>query len=91
MGWPLNVSVLPQELETMIGRVDGVRLVKRLILGTEGADDVPEVTIEELMLPRLVGVEVVEGEPVPLDQLRQAPDVLPDGEWTPIPILPERC
>ena len=95
-GWSLKVPVSRPELAAVVTRVDGVRLVQRLLLGTATTDNVPEeVTIEGLMLPRLVDVAVVEGEPIPLDQLRNAPavaDNLPEGQqWTPIPVLPEQC
>ncbi len=94
-GWPLNVSVLPPELEAVVARVDGVRLVEGLLLGSVTASSVAEVPISGLQLPRLVGVSVVEGGPTPLDQLKSAPPAtsnLPDGQrWTAIPVLPERC
>lgn len=94
-GWPLEVPVLPQELEAVVARVDGVRLVQGLLLGTAQANDVPEVPLTGLELPRLVGVSVTEGPPVSLDQLKDAPAAaanLPEGQqWTPIPVLPERC
>lgn len=94
VGWLLGVSVLPQELEAIVARVAGVRLVNDpLLLGSATTNNVATIAISGLMLPRLVGVSVTEGPPIPLDQLRNAPPVLPpDGtQWTPIPVLPERC
>jgi hypothetical protein len=94
-GWPLGVSVVPEELEAMVARVDGVRLVNSLLLGAE-TDGVIEIPIEGLMLPRLVGVSVVEGDQaVPISELRSAPPLTSDPETnrksTPIPAFPARC
>ncbi|MEO0536684.1 MAG: hypothetical protein AAF215_22750 [Cyanobacteria bacterium P01_A01_bin.123] len=93
-GWPLNGPVLQGELEAIVTRVDGVRLLDEtapLYLGTTTTDNVTRVTLAGLMLPRLAGVSVVSGPAVRLDQLRNAPAVSTGAEWTPIPILPERC
>ncbi|MEM6253937.1 MAG: baseplate J/gp47 family protein [Cyanobacteria bacterium P01_D01_bin.156] len=90
-GWPLNVSVLQAELEAVVARVDGVRLVNDpLRLGTATTDDVTTIELTGLMLPRLVGVSVVSGAAIALDQLRNAPSVA-TAQSTPIPVLPERC
>lgn len=93
-GWPLNVPVLQQELAAIVARVDGVQLVQNLLLGTAVTNNLLEIPITGLMLPRLVDAAVVTGEPIPLDQLRNAPSVanLPDGQQlTPIPVLPQGC
>lgn len=95
-GWPLNVSVLQAELEAVVARVNGVQLVNDpLRLGTATTDDVTTVPLSGLELPRLAGVSVVSGAALPLDQLRNAPPAASappaGGEWTPIPVLPERC
>jgi hypothetical protein len=93
-GWPLNGPVLQGELEAIVTRVDGVRLLDEtapLYLGTATTDNVSRVPLAGLMLPRLAGVSVVSGPAVTLDQLRNAPAVSTGAEWTPIPVLPERC
>ena len=90
-GWPLNVAVLPQEVEAVVARVEGVRLVEEVLLGTTTTDNVISVPLEGLMLPRLQGVAVSEGAPLPLSQLRSAPPVAGDQPWTPIPVLAEQC
>jgi hypothetical protein len=93
-GWPLNIAVLPQEIEAVVARVDGVRLVEAVLLGTATVDNVLSVPLDGLMLPRLQAVAVSEGAPLPLSQLRSAPPVagLSDGQrWTPIPVLAEQC
>ncbi|HLV36391.1 MAG TPA: putative baseplate assembly protein [Spirillospora sp.] len=95
LGWPLDVSVTPSELEAVVARVDGVRAVNSLLLGSATANNVTSVPIAGLQLPRLVGVRVVDGNAIPLNQLKSAPpatDNLPEGQrWTGIPVLPERC
>lgn len=94
-GWPLNVPVLPSELEAVVARVDGVRLVQGLLLGSATTNNPTEIPISGLQLPRLVGVSVIDGDPIPISQLKSAPSAtpnLPEGQrWTAIPVLPERC
>lgn len=96
IGWPLNVPVLQAELEAVVSRVAGVRLVNDpLRLGSATADNLANISMSGLDLPRLAGVSVVSGAAIPLSELRSptADAALPDGatEWTPIPVLPERC
>jgi hypothetical protein len=93
-GWPLKKSVRPEELSAVVTRVEGVQLVVNdLLLGTALTRGVSVVNLEGLQLPRLVKVAVTLGDPLPLDQLYEAP-APPDEErqhWMPIPVLPERC
>jgi predicted phage baseplate assembly protein len=97
-GWPLDTTVFQGELAAVVTRVEGVRQldkVRSLLLGTATTDEVPEVPLAGLELPRLAGVSVVSGPAIALDQLRQARSAAGTGadgaEWTPIPVLPERC
>lgn len=98
-GWPLGLPVLQRELEAIVARVEGVRLVNTLSLGTViSASDptpvnyVPQVTLGRLELPRLAGMEVMTGAAVALEQLRSAPSAAPaDIRFAPIPIIPDRC
>lgn len=91
-GWPLNVPVLPQELEAVVARVEGVRLVNdTLLLGSATVDNVARIELSGLMLPRVVGISVADGPATPLNQLRNAPGFEGSDRWTPIPVLPERC
>ncbi|MFQ6030240.1 MAG: hypothetical protein ACE5Q6_22425 [Dehalococcoidia bacterium] len=93
-GWLLNVPVQQLELEAVVARVEGVRLVPRLELGAR-TDNASNIPMEGLMLPRLRGVAVTEGDFIPLSQLRNAPVVtggpLDGPRWTPIPVFPQRC
>ena len=55
---------------------------------------ITEATIAGLQLPRLRGIAVTDGVPLPLSDLRTAPDAEPPegaDQWTPIPVIPERC
>jgi hypothetical protein len=86
-------------LEAVVARVDGVRLVTTLSLGTVTSvtdstpiNYVPQVTLQRLELPRLTGLEVMAGAAVPLEQLRSAPSAVPDGiRFAPIPVISGRC
>jgi hypothetical protein len=94
-GWPLETAVRQPELEAVVARVDGVRSVGELWLGTKTQNNVSSVPMAGLALPRLVAVAVEVGQAVPLANLRNAPtaasDLPPGQTWTPIPVLPERC
>lgn len=90
-GWALSTAVLPQELEAIVARVEGVRLVEQLFLGSATANNVSNITLSGLQLPRLAGVSVTDGPAIPLDQLRNAPHVADGAKWTPIPIIPQQC
>jgi len=94
-GWPLNMAILPGELEAIVARVDGVRLLDEttpLLLGNADADNLPRLPLAGLRLPRLAGVAVVANGPaLPIAQLRNAPTVASGAAWTPIPVIPERC
>jgi hypothetical protein len=47
-----------------------------------------------LELPRILGISVVAGDPLPLDSLRgvnAAPDVETRRRFLPVPVVPESC
>lgn len=94
-GWPLTVAIVQAELEAVVARVPGVRLVSDpLLLGnTAGALSSPaRVELSGLELPRLVGISVVNGPAQSIEQLQRSDQALPtDAAWTPIPVIPERC
>jgi hypothetical protein len=91
-GWPLGRDVVSLELQAVASRVEGVRLVRGLLVGqgTGGAGDVP---MRGLQLPRVEAVLVSLGDPLSLDRvrgLRPAEDHTPRNV-VPVPIVPESC
>ena len=98
-GWLLKTNVRQGELEAIVTRVEGVRLINEsLLLGTATASPLTEIAIAGLQLPRVAGVSVISGKgvsPTPISELRNAPEVTetpPVGDqWIPIPVIPEQC
>jgi hypothetical protein len=93
-GWPLRTAVESRVLLAEVARVAGVTSVAGVILaeGTRGAADAVEMT--GLELPRVLGISVVAGEPVPIDALRGAEgpaDPAPTKRLLPVPVVPETC
>jgi hypothetical protein len=90
-GWPLRYPVRKLELETFVGRVDGVLFVRALRLaGEDGAEVADRIELTSLSLPRLVGLAVTVGDPVPIAQIQGTP-TLPAPAAFPVPIPPEEC
>ena len=79
-----------RELEAIADGVEGVRFVRQVVLGDANGDAGDIFTIGAQELPRLVGIEVKQGDPLPLEELR---GYTPSGPSTqvPIPIIPPRC
>jgi predicted phage baseplate assembly protein len=93
-GWPLGKAVEAGEISAAATRVDGVAKVNGLLLGGETGGAVLSLPLVGLELPRLMGLAVESGEPVPLEQVRgEAPEPPPaDGRpVVPVPIVPEEC
>lgn len=87
-GWPLGNAVDVATLSAVAARVDGVARVNGLLLGTETSASEP-VSIQGLQLPRLAGLAVQAGAPLPLDDLLGAPS---DGPArVPVPVVPDTC
>jgi hypothetical protein len=90
-GWPLGGPVLAREIEAIVARVDGVRLVQDdALLGGPTGGATLQIELRSLELPRLVGLAVQVGAPLGLDELRTAPSTTaPDS--VPLPVVPDRC
>jgi predicted phage baseplate assembly protein len=94
-GWPLRSAVASRVLLAEAARVSGVTAVADVLLaeGNRAPTDVVELTGIEL--PRVLGISVVAGEPMPIDALRGAP--VEDGSAAaaapllPVPVVPESC
>jgi predicted phage baseplate assembly protein len=89
-GWPLLTPVSRLELAAVVARVDGVaKVFDVLVAGTGGTpvDQVPMPTT--LHLPRLVGLEVRQGDPLPMADLQGAADASP--ALLPVPVIGSEC
>jgi len=72
--------------------VDGVRLVRSIELAEGAAAARDQVGMSGLELPRVLGISVVEGDAIALDQLRgTAPPDDALRNVVPIPVVPESC
>jgi hypothetical protein len=91
-GWPLRKEVLALELQAVASRVDGVRLIRGLLLGREtgGPGDVP---LRGLDLPRVEAVVVAPGDPLSLDRVVRGvpPEDRTPSTVVPVPFVPETC
>lgn len=89
-GWPLRKSVLALEIMAVASRVPGVLLVKPVVLG-RGAETTPAPSVDlvGLQLPRLAALSVLDGDPLPLSELRGGPTT--SGDYLPVPVVPEVC
>jgi len=91
-GWPLDKEVVALELQAVASRVEGVRLVRGLLVGrsTGGAGDVP---MHGLELPRVEAVTMSLGEPLSLDRVRglRPPEDGTPRNFRPVPVVPETC
>jgi hypothetical protein len=89
-GWPLRKPVVALELLAEANRVPGVRLVNGLQLAGETGGSQDQIDMTGLNLPRLMGISVAVGDPVPVGDLRGA--AAPAGPaFVPIPVIPEEC
>jgi len=92
-GWPLRTAVASRVLLAEVARVSGVTSVADVLLaeGNRAPSDVVEMN--GLELPRILGIVVVAGEPVPIDAVRGAaagPDPAAP-RLLPVPVVPESC
>ncbi len=92
-GWPLRKSVLRLELLAIANRVAGVVLVNDLILVDAAGAVREDIPMRGLELPRVRGISVVSGQPLPADQLpgRSATSAPTAQPVVPVPIIPDSC
>lgn len=89
-GWPLLTPVSRLELVAVVARVDGVAKVFDIQVAGEGGNAVDQVTMATaLHLPQLVGIEVRQGDPLPIADLQGVTEEVAAG--LPIPIVPKEC
>jgi predicted phage baseplate assembly protein len=95
-GWPLRKAVLDRELMAEASRVQGVLLVNDALIARGAGEAEETIPITGIQLPRVLGISVQAGSPLPLDALRgQATDALAELPQTtrvvPVPFVPEEC
>lgn len=90
--WPLRKSVVDREIMAVASRVNGVTLVTNVLVALDTAAAAGEIPMAGLQLPRVMGISVVEGDPLDLSQLRGAPAAdSPTTSFVPVPVVPEGC
>jgi hypothetical protein len=91
-GWPRNKPVVALELLAVASRVKGVSLVNAVQIAEPGGASVAQIDMAGLNLPRVVGISVSGGDPVPVESLGgQAPPGGGAPNYLPVPVFPEEC
>ena len=98
-GWRLRKPVAAKELLAVASRVPGVMFVNNVLLAEGNNDFDEQVAMNGLELPRVLGISISIGDPLPLSQLRGAAiqTTGTNGETgtpprvVPIPKVPEEC
>ncbi|MDQ3179415.1 MAG: baseplate J/gp47 family protein [Acidobacteriota bacterium] len=100
-GWRLRKPVTAKELLAVASRVSGVMFVNDVLLAEGNNSSAEQVSMNGLELPRVLGISVSIGDPLPLLQLRgTSTDTTGSGSGgtptpprriVPIPIIPEEC
>lgn len=89
-GWSLRKPVFALELLAVASRVSGVLLINNVLLGNATGDQVSQIAMNGLELPRIAGLAVAVGDALDLDSVRSAslPVATP---FLPVPFVPETC
>jgi hypothetical protein len=93
-GWPRNKPVVALELLAVASRVTGVSLINGVQIAVKGGPSVTQIDMPKLNLPRVVGISVTGGDPVPVQSLSGTTPTAGDGtvgQFLPVPIIPEEC
>lgn len=91
-GWPRGKPVVAMELLAVASRVPGVVLVTGVQIAADGRPAGDLIDMAGLELPRLAGLAVGAGDPIPVDQLRgQDEGPTPPSDFLPVPAVPEEC
>jgi hypothetical protein len=92
-GWPLRRAVIAGELLAEVARVPGVAMVTKLFLAGTTGESVDQIEMQGLQLPRLDGIHIALGDPMPISALRG--DLDPGGPvpptLVPLPVIPKEC
>lgn len=95
-GWPLLKSVIDRELLAVAGRVREVQFIKDVIIAEGTQPPAGEIPMTALELPRIAGLAISLGDPLPLEQLRAQPATKVTGgeaasPFKPVPVIPDEC
>ena len=94
-GWPLRKAVTDRELLAEATRVEGVQFVNNVLVAAGTEQPAPQISMTGLELPRVAGISVAIGDPVPVDELRGSSPGAGGGEdgklIVPVPLIPEEC
>lgn len=93
-GWPLRKAVTAKELLAVASRVSGVLLVNDVLIAEGDKPNTPQIAINGLELPRVLGISVAIGDPMELGQLRGDTTAVvpkPGPQIVPVPVIPEEC
>lgn len=97
-GWPLRKPVTAKELLAVASRVAGVLLVNDVLIAEGDRPSAPQIPINGLELPRVLGISVTIGDPMDIGQLRgdatvtaPKPGAKPTPKIVPVPVIPEEC
>jgi hypothetical protein len=91
-GWPLRTAVASRVLLAEAARVPGVTAVSDVLLAEGGRGPSDRVEMTGLELPRVLGISVVAGDPVPIDAVRgERPPDQAAPNLLPVPVIPETC
>jgi len=90
-GWPLEKAVEAGELTAAATRAGGVARINGLLLANADGGEVTTLAITGFQLPRLAGIAVTAGEPVPIADVLGTPQPETGKRRLPIPVVPEEC
>ena len=93
-GWKLGKAVVALELAAVANRTRGVEFVQEDVrLAGPTGPEVARVEMVNLQLPRILGISVTNGPPVPIDTLRGAPSggTTQAPAVVQVPAIPEEC
>jgi predicted phage baseplate assembly protein len=91
-GWPLEKAVEAGELTAAATRAGGVARVTGLLLANAEGGQVTTLPITGFRLPRVAGIAVAAGDPVPIADLMGTQAPVPGApRRLPVPVVPEEC
>lgn len=91
-GWPLRTAVASRNMLAEVARVRGVTSVAGVLLAEGSREPSDVVEMVGIELPRILGISVVAGDPMPMEALRGAREPTdPTVRLLPVPIVPDTC